>query len=180
VVWGCRVGVLESWIWAITGAGREMHKARCFPRTLCISGLRLRVSDPPLQYARAPSGAKTLSSGVNDGGVTLVGVSLGCLERINFSSVALGCIPHMGGKVASTVFPFECRVRTSRAVPARGKFRATATSGALVDDVMAGAAVEGATFGGHKYAFRARLCSCTVHGNHPLSLLLCRSALGSG
>jgi len=171
--------VLESWMWAITGAGGERHKARRFCLTLCVFHLGLRVSDPPLQDARPPSGAKTLSPGGHDCG-TLVGASLGCLERINLCSVALGCGLDVGGKIASTVFPFECRVRTSRAVPSRGKFRATATSSALVDDGMAGAAVEGATFGSHKYAFRARLCGCTVHGNHPLSLLLCRSALGSG
>ena len=84
----------------------------------------------------------------------------------------------MGGKVALTTFPLECRVRTGLAVPSRGKLGAAATSFALVDDVMAGAAVEGTTFLGHKYACRARLYGCAVHGNHPLSPLLYRPRFG--
>ena len=84
----------------------------------------------------------------------------------------------MGGKVALTTFPLESRVGTGRAVPSRGKFGAAAASFALVDDVMAGAAVEGTTFLGHKYALGARLYGCAVHGNHPLSLSLYGSRFG--
>jgi hypothetical protein len=75
----------------------------------------------------------------------------------------------MGCKVALAVFPLECGVRTSRAVPSRRKFGAAVASVAVVDRVMAGAAVKGTALLGHKHALRARLYGCTVHGNHPLS-----------
>jgi len=99
-----------------------------------------------------------------------MGISLGGLERIDLAGFALGCDLHVGGKVTFAVFPLECGVWTSTAVPSRRKLRGAATSVALFHNGMASAAIKGATFLGHKRALHARFYSCTVHGNHPLSL----------
>ena len=83
----------------------------------------------------------------------------------------------MGGKVTPAAFPLERGLWASIAVPSRSKLGGAATSVAFFDDWVAGTAIKGTTFLSHKHAFRARLYRCTVHGNHPLSLLLYDSLL---
>ena len=75
----------------------------------------------------------------------------------------------MGGKVTTAIFPPDRRVWTGRAVPPGSKFRGAITSIALLHDLMANTTVKGTAFVGHKDAIHTGLCSCTVHGNHPLS-----------
>ena len=75
----------------------------------------------------------------------------------------------MGRQVAVSVLPFGCRLRTSRAVPARLKLAGTAASLARFDDHMALAAVVRATGGRHERTFHSLSDRLTNHGNHPLS-----------
>ena len=98
--------------------------------------------------------------------------SFGSFERINFCFAAVRNFDNMRSNVAISVFPFQCRIRTSRAVPSGRKFRTTITAITFLYDFMANPAVVRTPLCIHKRAIKTFSDRCTLHRNHPLSFFL--------
>jgi len=98
--------------------------------------------------------------------------SFGSFERINFCFAAVRNFDNMRSNVAISVFPFQCRIRTSRAVPSGRKFRTTITAITFLYDFMANPAVVRTPLCSHKRAIKTFSDRCTLHWNHPLSFFI--------
>jgi hypothetical protein len=98
--------------------------------------------------------------------------SLGSLDGIDFLFFGLHRGLDVGGHVAGTVFPFQGRIRCSRAVHAGGIFRHSLAPHAFLHDRQAVPFIVAAAGGCHEHTVFPFPHSCTDHDTHFLKIRL--------
>jgi hypothetical protein len=100
----------------------------------------------------------------------LVGLSLGCLQGIDFGAFFFNGLFYVRGHIAFSETPLGGGIREDKAKTTGRKNLGFLTSFTLLNDFVTGASIELAPLIAHEMAIQSFFYGCTNHGYHVLSL----------